>query len=113
MNIFLIGMMGSGKSTVGRNLARQLSYSFIDTDSLIEKNQSLNIPEIFAKYGEDRFRELEKETLNFILESDHQVIATGGGLPCYHNNIILMKENGICIYFQAASKKRINNDGLL
>jgi shikimate kinase len=79
-NIFLIGMMGAGKSTVGKLLAQKLGYNFLDTDPLIEKCAGKSIPEIFAKDGEEKFRDLEQQVLSQVSAYTRLVVATGGGI---------------------------------
>ena len=79
-NIFLIGMMGAGKSTVGKLLAQKLGYNFIDTDTLIETCAGKSIPEIFANDGEDTFRDLEQQVLSQVSAYTRLVVATGGGI---------------------------------
>lgn len=82
MNIVLIGFMGSGKSSVGRALAKQKGMYFIDTDSLIESFEGQKIRDIFANHGEGYFRELEKKTFNWLSSCvDNAVVSTGGGMP--------------------------------
>lgn len=82
MNIVLIGFMGSGKSSIGRVLAKQKGMYFIDTDSLIESFEGQKIRDIFANHGEGYFRELEKKTFNWLSSCvDNAVISTGGGMP--------------------------------
>ena len=79
-NIFLIGMMGAGKSTVGRLLARKLNYNLIDTDPLIEQCAGKSMSEIFANDGEDTFRDLEQQVLSQVSSYTRLVVATGGGI---------------------------------
>ena len=79
-NIFLIGMMGAGKSTVGKHLAQKLGYNFLDTDPLIEKCAGKSIPEIFANDGEETFRDLEQQVLSQVAAYTRLVVATGGGI---------------------------------
>ena len=79
-NIFLIGMMGSGKSHTGPDLARLINYAFVDTDDVIEKASKQTIAEIFEKEGEKVFRDLEKQVLKEISQHHSLVVATGGGL---------------------------------
>ena len=82
MNIVLIGFMGSGKSSVGRVLAKQKGMYFIDTDSLIESSEGRKIRDIFAENGEGYFRELEKKTFSWLsMCVDNAVVSTGGGMP--------------------------------
>ena len=80
VNVYLIGMMGSGKSTIGKILAQKLNYRFFDTDVLIEKVSQRKIPEIFATEGESYFRELETKVLQEVSAYTHSAIATGGGI---------------------------------
>ena len=97
-NIVLTGMPGSGKSTIGKDLSKQLNMPFYDTDELIEKRENLRIPEIFEKYGEARFREIESEVIYDISSTQGAVIATGGGAILNRKNIDLLKENGIIFF---------------
>lgn len=97
-NIYLVGMPSSGKSTLGKELARNLGYSFTDMDKLIETREQKSIADIFSNKGEEYFRELEKKVLNSIKPNESTVIATGGGVPCFHNNLEFIKENGISIF---------------
>lgn len=86
VNLYLIGMMGSGKTTVGTLLAQQLGYSFIDTDTVIEQATQRSIPEIFAQDGEAEFRRIETQVLAQIAPHVRMVVATGGGLPVQVEN---------------------------
>ena len=99
-NIILIGMMGSGKTTIGNLLSSYLNCSFIDTDQLIEKQQNLSIDEIFEKKGESLFREFERDILS-VLPQQNTVISTGGGLPVFNENWIKLNELGSTIYLKA------------
>lgn len=98
-NIFLIGMMGSGKSTIGSLLAEQFDCRFIDTDTLIEKQEGISIQEIFRAKGETYFRMREK-ALVAELPRQGAVIACGGGLPCYNNLMENIKKNGMVVYLK-------------
>ena len=100
MKIFLIGYMGSGKSTVGKHLAEKLALKFIDLDDYIEKESGKTIPEIFEKEGEEKFRSMERVFLEQIIKKDNAVIALGGGTPCFHNNMGLILKNGVSVYMQ-------------
>ncbi len=82
-NIVLIGFMGSGKTSVGKTLARQLFKKFVDVDSIIEAEQSSSITDIFENKGEEYFRSLEQKCINELTQNTGQIIATGGGLPIY------------------------------
>jgi len=105
-NIILTGFMGSGKSTVGRILAKELNTYFLDTDSLIENFENMNISEIFQKYGEDKFREMEKYCFNWIKKDvKNTVISVGGGFPVFIPEI---KEAGIVIYLKVDFEEILN-----
>lgn len=97
---FLIGYMGSGKSTAGEKLAAKLNYDFIDLDKFIESEYKQTIPEIFATKGEKEFRAMEHNALKKLIEKDNLVIACGGGTPCYYENIDLMNKNGVTVYLK-------------
>lgn len=100
MKLFLMGYMGSGKSTIGKLLAKKLKWDFIDLDKYIEKHAGKKITEIFENDGEIKFRKLEHECLKRLLNKDNIVIALGGGTPCFHNNIDLINKNGVSIYLK-------------
>lgn len=97
---FLIGYMGSGKTTMGRIFAAQLGYEFIDLDHFIENRYHKTISQLFAEVGEERFREIEKECLHETGQFDKAVIATGGGAPCFFDNMDFMISNGLAIYIK-------------
>ncbi|QQL49297.1 shikimate kinase [Mucilaginibacter ginkgonis] len=112
MKIFLIGFMGCGKTTLGRKLASRLSYDFIDLDQVLETQEGITIAQYFATYGEERFRTKESEVLKSVITGDDQVISTGGGLPCFFDNINWMKANGKVVYINlppAALASRLEN----
>ncbi len=96
--IYLIGMPASGKSTFGKLLAQKLNYSFLDLDFLIEKNNNTTIPQIFEKKGEAYFRKIEKKTLQKTFNLEKTIIATGGGTPCFFDNLQKIKEHGIVCF---------------
>lgn len=98
MRIYLIGFMGAGKSTLGPLLTKELGYGCIETDSLVERLAGKAIPDIFSIHGEKYFRELEKQVLHFTQLCQDTVICTGGGTPCYADNMEWMKQHGITIY---------------
>lgn len=97
-NIVLIGMPGSGKSTIGKLLADKLGMQFVDTDEVIVKNEGKVIPDIFAECGEEKFRDMEAEAVYEVSKMQHTVIATGGGAVLREKNVRLLKQNGR-IYF--------------
>ncbi len=81
--VYIIGFMGSGKSTVGKKLASLLDWSFIDLDAKIEEESGKTIPELFRQFGEDHFRKIESIALQSLTTSKNTVISTGGGTPCF------------------------------
>ncbi len=111
-NIFLIGMMGSGKSQTGPALAKMINYAFVDTDDVIEKASKLSIADIFEKDGETGFRDIEKQVLREISPHHSLVIATGGGLVTIPENWGILHQ-GIVIWLDLDIKrsiKRIESD---
>ena len=97
-NIVLIGMPGCGKSTLGKRLAKQTGKSFIDMDSEIEKKAGITIPEIFEKYGEAHFRDLEAEVASELGKEKGQIIATGGGVILRPENMKALSQNGRIVF---------------
>ncbi len=87
MIITLIGYMGSGKTTIGKDLAKALGYEFIDLDLYIENKNSLSVSEIFEQFGELGFRKREREALHQVLHNTNIVLSVGGGTPVYYDNI--------------------------
>lgn len=111
MIIVLLGYMGSGKSSVGRELANTLSYKFLDLDDVIEEGEGKSIPEIFSTQGEIYFRKKETQYLNQILEKEeHCVLSLGGGTPCYSNNMstIGVADSTISFYLDLSISKLAN-----
>jgi shikimate kinase len=100
LNLYLVGMMGSGKSTAGRHLAEQLGYRFLDADSSIEQVAGRSIPELFASDGEAGFRDLEAAVLNQIASWHSLVVATGGGVVTRPENWGQMQQ-GVVIWLDA------------
>ena len=98
--IFLIGFMGSGKSTLGAQLARLVGYQFIDMDHMIEETAEMSIPEIFNEHGEEVFRKWEYDILHELCRREKLVISTGGGAPCHSNMMDLMNTHGTTIYLK-------------
>ena len=101
-NVFLVGMMGSGKSTVGRLLSQRLKGRFVDLDSEIQKKEKITISEIFETKGEPYFRELESEVLQGVLKKKGLVISTGGGIVLRSANVKAMRDSGIVIYLKTS-----------
>lgn len=98
--LILIGPMGSGKTTVGLILAERLGWVFLDTDQLIVEESGMQIPEIFARYGEEYFRRLEEAIIAKTVRREEAVIATGGGAVTIPANLRHMKEHGVVVYLK-------------
>jgi len=111
--IFLIGYMGSGKTVVGKLLSKSINYNFYDLDKFIELNEKKSISEIFRLKNEIYFREIESKYLNELISvKEKKIISTGGGTPCYSNNIDLINNNSVSIYLKASVDtlvKRLND----
>lgn len=99
--IVLVGLMGAGKTSVGRRLADRLGFSFVDADYEIEQAAGQTIPEIFAQHGEDYFREGEKRVIARLLENGHQVLATGGGAFMNAETRDAIKKSAVSIWLKA------------
>ena len=95
--------MGSGKTTVGKKLARKLGFQFIDLDDMIERKYKIEVREFFQKYDEKSFRKVEHDTLKLTFQLSDAVIATGGGAPCFFNNMELINQNGISVYIEMSN----------
>ena len=104
--IYLIGFMGVGKTTIGQQFALENNLKFIDTDTEIERRNNRKILEIFQKEGQDYFREIERDLLRSL--SKNQVVACGGGLPIYNNNMSFIKKSGLSIYLKASVEELFN-----
>jgi len=103
MKIFLIGFMGSGKSHWGRKLSEKLNLPFFDLDEQVVGHEEKSVSEIFAVHGEEYFRLQEKNTLHLLTEShDSFIMATGGGTPCYFNNIEYMNTSGTTVWINTS-----------
>jgi shikimate kinase len=102
--IFLIGFMGCGKTTLGRKMANRLGYPFMDLDHVLEARAGMTIAQYFAKFGEDAFRKLESEVLKKTDYHQHMVVSTGGGLPCFFDNMEWMNAHGKSVYIKLSPK---------
>ena len=100
MRIFLIGYMGSGKTSFGKKLAKRLQIPFVDLDEQIESQNKASINTIFKEKGEKSFRELERQMLSSVVKNENGVISVGGGTPCYFDNMQRMNQEGITIYLE-------------
>ena len=94
--------MGCGKSTLGRKLAATLNLTFIDLDTFLEERYFRTIPQIFAEEGEDSFRSKERKVLEEVSAFDNVIVATGGGAPCFFDNMELMNSSGFCVFLDVA-----------
>jgi shikimate kinase len=97
-NVVLVGFMGAGKSVCGRLLARRLGRCFVETDDMIIAREGRSIPDIFREAGEERFRQLEAETLDALALKSGEVIATGGGLPCREGRMERLRALGTVVW---------------
>ena len=103
--------MATGKSAVGRNLARKLHRRFVDLDALIEKTEGRNVRDIFAEKGESYFRRLEKQALEQILSQQSQIIATGGGIILDEDNLTLLRQKSLLIGLTASTDVLVSRVG--
>jgi shikimate kinase len=106
--VYIIGFMGSGKSTAGRKLATSLGWSFIDLDRRIEEKAGKTIPQIFSQNGEEYFRKVESETLRELDSELKTVVSTGGGTPCHGLNMDLMLDTGLTVYLKMTPIQLVN-----
>lgn len=112
-NIVLVGLSGSGKTTIGNILSKYSNYLFTDTDEVIVKLQNRSINEIFAENGEEYFRDLETEVTKEVSKRGNQIISTGGGIVLREENLINLKQNGIVFYLKTSVEtliKRLDGD---
>lgn len=100
MLIFLIGYMGSGKSTLGRALAEALGYDFLDMDDMVCRSTGMTVAECFDTHGEEVFRLAEHEVLKVLTGKRNTVVATGGGTPCFFDNMERMNGAGVTVYLK-------------
>lgn len=100
--IFLIGYMGAGKTTVGKMLSRQLGLSFIDLDHYIEGRYHKTVAQIFVEKGEEAFRNIERKMLHEVAEFEDVLVATGGGVPCFFDNMEFMNGAGTTVYLKVS-----------
>lgn len=106
-NIYLIGLPGCGKTTIGVGLSDRFSADFLDLDTLIEFKEGRDIPLIFAENGEDYFRTLERQAL-LSIDGNNKVIATGGGAPCFFDNMDMINKNGLSVYLKISKDELFN-----
>jgi shikimate kinase len=109
MRIFLCGMMGAGKSTIGKKLSFKFQLPFIDLDRYIELNENKSISRLFEEYGEDYFRRLEKKYLEQVINNNEScVVSLGGGTPCFYNNMQLINSSGRSVFINLDINKLTN-----
>jgi len=111
MNIVLIGMRGSGKTTVGKILAQKMGREFIEMDELITRKMGLTIPEIVEKHGWEKFRDIEEEITGEISGRDNIINASGGGVVTGEKNIIKLKKSGVLVWLQAGVNTLVSRTG--
>ena len=112
-NIYLVGLMGSGKTTLGKILSKKIDKQFYDSDQVIEEKLGVDVPIIFEYEGEAGFREREKDILKELVGIQNIVLATGGGIILSKSNRDLLAKNGIVIYLKSNQKDlilRMKND---
>jgi len=103
--IFLIGYMGSGKTTYGKLMAKELNISFIDLDDFIENKYLRTVSSLFDEFGESGFRKMERDSLHEVAQMEDCLIATGGGTPCFFDNIEYMNSMGETIYLRTSVRE--------
>lgn len=100
--VFLIGYMGAGKTTVGKVLSERLGLSFIDLDHYIEGRYHKTVGQLFAERGEDEFRDIERRMLREVAMFEDILVSTGGGTPCFFDNMDFMNESGKTVYLKVS-----------
>lgn len=105
MKVYLIGFMGSGKSTIGKKLAAKLGFQFVDLDKSIEERMGETIQDIFNLKGEDYFRSEETRQLMLLNETEDVLIALGGGTPCREENIEIIRSSGVSVYLKMSANE--------
>jgi shikimate kinase len=103
-SVVLIGMMGAGKSSVGRCLQRRTRLTLLDTDDIVAAKFGISIPEIFVKHGEDKFRKAEAEALRSLETTEQAIIVTGGGIVMSEENMDLLKRLGVVVWLDGDEK---------
>lgn len=105
--VFLVGYMGVGKTTVGKVLSKRLGVEFIDLDKYIENRYRKTIAQLFDEKGEENFRKIERNALSEVSSFENVLIATGGGTPCFFDNMEVMNRSGITVYIKAEPEELV------
>lgn len=105
--IFLVGYMGAGKTTMGKELSRQMNLSFIDLDHFIESRFHKSVRQLFEEKGEEAFRTIERNALHEVADFEDVIISTGGGTPCFHANMEFMNSQGTTVYLKVSVNELI------
>lgn len=107
-NVVLVGFSGAGKSTLGKQAAPLLGLRFVDLDHYIEQKLQYSVPQLFSQFGELVFRKCEYDALQELLEEDGQLIAVGGGAPCYAQAMSLILERSLSVYVKLSEEVLVN-----
>ena len=108
-SVFLVGFMGTGKTTIGKAIAEKLGFQHLDLDVFIENKYHKTISQIFKELGEENFRKLEQNALMQIVDFEQCVISTGGGTPCFFDNLQQINTRGISFYLKSDSKVLVDS----
>ncbi|HOA46372.1 MAG TPA: shikimate kinase [Paludibacteraceae bacterium] len=107
-HIFLVGFMGSGKTSTGKRLAKELKMQHVDLDTFIESRYCKSIQQLFTEKGETEFREIERKALCEVVEYENTVVSTGGGAACFFDNMRLMNEKGLTVFLDSSVETLTN-----
>lgn len=106
--VYIVGYMGAGKSSAAKRIANKINWTSCDLDTLFEEKYKISVHDFFRKYGEDAFRKLESELLKNTSGISQSIIATGGGTPCFFDNMSWMNENGVTVFLQISPQTSFN-----
>ena len=107
MRVFLVGYMGVGKTTIGKKIANRMGLKFIDLDRVISNEVSMSISQIVDTKGEKYFRQLERKSLIKIAKMENVLVATGGGAPCFYDNMKLINQSGVSVFLELDEKSLV------